>query len=282
MFRDPDELINETVGVFSPPDVYVRVSGVVNDPKSSLLDIANVVNADANLSVRLLKLANSALYNFPAKVETITHAITVIGNKQLLNLVLATSVLDQFKNISSGMVSMNSFWRHSIACGVTARVIAVYKHEINVERFYVMGLLHDIGQLIMFTKFPEVMKRVLKEEEEKKEPLHIIEARVVGFDHAAVGGTLMRHWKLPMSLEEALMFHHKPLLAVHYPVEAAIVHAADIIALAMELGTSGERYVPPVEMKAWDLLGLPDSLLSSIWEQVELQFNDTVSIFFQD
>ena len=87
---------------------------------------------------------------------------------------------------------------------------------------------------------------------------------------------MLQAWKLPNSLEEVVMYHHNPKAALKFPVETAIVHVADIIAHAMQLGSSGEVYVPPLDEEAWDSLGLPPSILSTSLDQVERQFQDAV------
>jgi HD-like signal output (HDOD) protein len=275
-------LIAEAACVYSPPLAYVKIRDAVNDSRSSLADIADAIGADSSLAARLLRLANGAFYNFPSPVETITHGVTVIGTRQIVDLVLATCIIEQFKNVPPDLMSMSLFWRHGIACGIAARTIAVYRHEMNVERFYVMGLLHDIGRLVIFEKMTDPVRQALALQAEKREFLYKIERDLLGFDHADVGGALMETWKLPLSVEEAVRFHHDPARAAHYPVEAAAVHLADVLATAMQLGTSREHYVPPLDMKAWGVIGLSPGLLPAIWDQVLEKFSETARIFLEE
>ena len=102
------------------------------------------------------------------------------------------------------------------------------------------------------------------------------EREVVGYTHAAIGGSLMELWKLPVSLEEVVRCHHDPGTAVQYPVEAAIIHVADIIAHVMQLGSSGEHYVPPLDRSAWKLLGFTEGILRSTMKTVEQQYDDAI------
>ncbi|KMP11094.1 hypothetical protein UR09_04315 [Candidatus Nitromaritima sp. SCGC AAA799-A02] len=276
------ELVSESVDISSPPQIYIEVNRVVNDPNSSFMKIADTIRKDFSLSARLLKIANGPFYNFPSKIETIVQAISIIGTQQLVDLVLATSVLKKFKNIPRELMSMDSFWRHSIACGIIARTIAIYRHEANVERFYIMGLLHDIGQLIILEKVPDLARRALNQRILDQNLLHETERKVIGFDHAAVGGALMKAWELPLNIEEAVAFHHAPLKAAHYPVETAIVHLSDIIANAMRRSASNESCVASLEMEAWNQTGIPVSLLPSIWKRADLMFNEMVKTFIKD
>lgn len=91
--------------------------------------------------------------------------------------------------------------------------------------------------------------------------LHRAERDVMSYDHADVGGLLLKEWKLPRSLENAVMYHHRPNRATHLPAEAGITHIADLVTNALELGTSGKRLVPTLDAQAWEGLGLKASIL---------------------
>jgi HD-like signal output (HDOD) protein len=109
-----------------------------------------------------------------------------------------------------------------------------------------------------------------------------IEVEMLGYDHAALGGTLVQDWNLPASLQEAVTYHHNPLAANQHPVEAAIVHVADTMIHAMQLGNSGTPFVPPFEPRAWHQVGLPISDLSLATEQIDRQYQDTVQMVLPD
>jgi HD-like signal output (HDOD) protein len=98
-----------------------------------------------------------------------------------------------------------------------------------------------------------------------------VERKLLGFDHADVGGELLRAWKLPEPLAAATAFHHRPDLDTTAPLESATIHLADILAHALEAGTSGDRRVPALDSEAWDRLALPVRALAAIVEQTELQ-----------
>jgi len=276
-----EKLVAQVKTVSSLPTVYLRLNEAVNDPHGSNRDIAHVLSEDPGLTARLLHIVNSAFYGFPSKIDTITRAVTVIGTKQLRDLALATSVIEMFDGMADDVVSMESFWQHSIACGVTARILATYRRENNVERFFVAGLLHDIGRLIMFMKIPELCQQALQESETSNTLLYEAEYKILGFDHANVGGLLLRQWQLPESTTNAVAYHHKPchprLDGAHH-FDASLIHVADIIANSMQLGSSGERYVPPLNQDAWQKLGLPESILSPTIKQLEHQYMDAMHI----
>ncbi|MDD3517062.1 MAG: HDOD domain-containing protein [Chromatiales bacterium] len=263
------------------PDLYHRLEQVMSNPTSSLDDMAAVVEQDVAVASKLLRLANSSFYSFPSRIQSVGRAITIIGTKQLRDLVLATLVIKRFDGIPTDMVDMEGFWRHSIGCAIIARVIAIFRREANVERFYVSGLLHDLGRLVMLLQVQEPMREVFKQRQQEQSLLFQTEAAMLGFDHAVLGAELLRSWQLPKVFEEAVKYHHAPLMAGGYPVEAAVVHAADSIAHAMQLGTSGEKYVPPIDPKAWERIGLSESMLAQVVAFTDQQYHQAVEIFLR-
>ncbi|MFZ4621924.1 MAG: HDOD domain-containing protein, partial [Bacteroidota bacterium] len=159
------------------------------------------------------------------------------------------------------------------------RIIASYFKEPNVERYFVAGILHDIGRMVMVTKAPEQSERIFAAAEETNKPVSLIERELLGYDHAAVGSSLIQLWQLPKSFEEIIMYHHSPSYATLYATETAVIHIADAIVHAMELGNSGERCVPPIAEEAWQTTGLSVDLLPYIMEMVDKQFTDAVNGF---
>jgi putative nucleotidyltransferase with HDIG domain len=281
MSFDPDSLVNDSSKIPSLPLIYQEITSAIDDPSSSTSMIGEVISKDSGLSVRLLRIANSSLYNFPSTVDTVSQAIIVIGIQQIRDLALGTMVIEMFDGISPELVDMNSFWRHSLACGIAARVLASHRREANVERFLVAGVLHDIGRLILYMKVPDQAKEALVRSKDKGELLYKIEREIFGFDHGEVGGALLRHWKLPPNLMDAVNFHHTPQKAKK-PSDPCIVHVADIMTNAMRLGSSGEHFVPPLQLGCWEKLDLPKDVILSTMKEVDRSFQNTVDMFLQN
>ncbi len=281
MASEPTDLI-KGINVASLPAIYTRLIAVMNHPRSSARDIGKVVSDDPGLTARLLRIVNSAFFSFPQRIQTVSHAVTIIGTEQLRDLALATSVLQMFKDIPPELVDMDSFWRHSMACGVAARVMAAKRRESNIERFFMAGMLHDIGSLIIFLKNGAKAREVLDRCAETGELRYKVEQDLLGFTHATVGRALLKAWKLPEAQQEAIGFHHAPGQAPRFPVEAAMVHVADIIANSLQVGSSGERLVPPLSHDAWAVLRLPDDCMPAVMGEVERQLPVAVSGILQE
>ncbi len=264
----PADLIGDSPELSSPPLVYRRLVEVINHPRGGAGDVANVISQDTALTARLLKLVNSAFFSFPRKIETVSQAVSVVGTSQVRDLSLATSVTDVFKSVAPDVMDVAGFWKHSLACGVGARVIASLRKESNVERFFVAGILHDIGRLVFILRAPDQARLVMQRAGERGALLFETEREMLGFDHGRIGGALMEHWSMPESLREAVRSHHEPVKATRYPLEAATIHVADIMANALRLGGSGERFVPPMSASAWSSLGLDPQMMPFAVEPV--------------
>jgi HD-like signal output (HDOD) protein len=236
-----------------------------------------VIADDPALTARLLRLVNSPIYGFPARIETVPQAISILGMTQVHDLALGTSFIQLFRDLPGELVDMGSFWRHSIACGVCARILAAQRRESNVERFFVAGLLHDIGRPIIFTHAAGEAREALTRARRSGELLYKVEHEIFGFHHGVVGSALLERWRLPGLLQEVTAWHHSPTLANRFPLETAVVHVADVIANALQMGSSGERLVPPLAPEAWEHLGIAPTALPTILKQVERQVNDAMT-----
>ncbi len=277
MARRPEDLIRGVIDVGTIQTMYQRLVQVIDHPLSSASDVGKVIGEDPGLTARLLRLVNSPIYGFPSRIDTVSQAISIVGMTQLRDLAIGTSFIRLFTNVPSHLVDMDSFWRHSIACGLAARLLAAGRREANVERFMVAGLLHDIGRPIVFMRVPLEAASALLEAGRTDQPLFEVERKLLGFHHGAVGAALLDRWRLPSMLVDCAAWHHAPHLAPRFPSEAAVVHFADVIANALQLGSSGEHRVPTFDPAAWDAVDLSPTILPGLFKQLEFQFVHAVN-----
>jgi HD-like signal output (HDOD) protein len=275
-------IVRRSKTVSSLPAIYHEIVEVVNHPHSSAVDVANVISRDTGLTARLLKLVNSAFYGFPAKIETVSRATTMVGMNELCDLALATSVTGLFGKTPNADIDMSKFWSHSICCGLVGRSLANHRREPRTERYFVAGLLHDIGRLIIFTQLPATARSIMEESRKSGRPVLDLEVETMKFSHADVGSALLEFWNLAPSQQEAVECHHQPGAALRYPNEAAITHVAEITANAMRMGHSGDPLVPPLSVRAWDCLDLEPELLTTVMEETEMQVQDLTRILESD
>jgi HD-like signal output (HDOD) protein len=273
-----ESLVDKTATIYSLPLFYERLNEIINHPRCSIDDIAKIITEDQGLTARLLKLANSPMFGYFSKIDTISKAVTIIGTQQLRDLALAMSVMEIFTDIPEELINMKTFWQHSIACGIIARALAAYRRESNVERFFAAGILHDVGQLVMCTAAPDIVRELLITSRRDESLFTDKELGYLGFTHAEVGGALLIKWKIPASIAEPVSLHHNPAKAERYPVGVAIIHLADIICHALEMGNSCERFVHPLDPAGWERLDIPAGALSRIISHVDPQVEETFAI----
>ena len=277
MFSSPASLVRSADKIGSPPEVFARLNTVLSRGDYNNDELADIVSADLGLTVRLLCVANSSYFGFQRKISSVAEAIGAVGVNHLRELVTATAVIGRFGTIPGEMLSMDAFWRHSVAVGLAARILAGARRELNLENYFIAGVLHDVGRLVMALKMPEPYRKVLERCRQSGEVLHVVEREVFGFDHADVGDALLKQWHLAPILAEGVGGHHQPHKADRYPLCAALVHLGDVLAHALELGGSGERFVPKVSPVAWAQFGLSPAALPSVMEQLELQYAQMVT-----
>lgn len=268
-----DPLLERAHQVATLPTIYIEVNAAVEDPETSFSEIGRLIAKDPSLSARLLKIVNSPFYGFSRQIETIPHAVAIIGTAQLRDLVLATTVMDKFRGIPETCVDMQSFWMHSISCGLTARIIATFCRQYNADRFYTLGILHDLGRLVMFMSVPEQMQKAVQRSREEPTRLEEIERELVGCDHHEVGHALLSRWNLSTTFQQAVLHCHHPSRDTN-GVASAILHIADLMVHALELGSSGDRFVPPLDVKGWDRLKLTASQVPQIVQQLDRQIEE--------
>lgn len=271
-------LLDDVEGLVSPPDVCMRVFELIHSPLTGTREIAAVVGVDPNLTVRLLRIANSAFYGFSGKIDTISRAVTVIGTTELYQLVLSVSAVQTFTNIPNELVKMDTFWRHSIYTGLLARALAVRASVLHPERLFVAGLMHDIGSLVLYHQHPEAMRDILLLAEGDEEVLYQAELERFQFTHAGVGGELMNRWRLPVELVEAVTWHHEPEKAEQASMEAHILHLAGH--LVNESGQGNfmglPRSAPQLSETLLDVVGLDENQLVFAFEEAAEQFPSTL------
>jgi len=270
-----EELVKRTLNVVSLPQLYQKVDDAINRQANNQL-IEDLINEDTAMTARLLRLVNSAMFNFPKKIDTVSQAIAIIGTQQLRALILASSVMTMFKDVPEELINMESFWRHSVACGSAARIIASLRRQSNVEYYFLAGLLHDIGRLILFKEKGGVMRQAIEEAHEQKCLLYMKERELLGFDHAKLGGLLLKEWKLSLQFVESTRYHHNPGSAQNYPEMAACIHIADIITNGLQYGHSGEIFVPDVNPKAWEATKLDVAALDGVVVELDRQYKVAV------
>ncbi len=275
---DAKELVSGSIRLVSLPEVCIRVNEMLDEPSVTAADLGNVISQDTSLTARLLKIVNSSYYGFQAKIETVSRAVTVVGLRELRGLVIAASAVETFSNVPDEVLNKVRFWRHSLYCGVIARLLAEQCHVLHSERLFVAGLLHDIGKLVIAQRFPQETRKIALQADDEQQAEYRVEQAMLGFDHAEVGGELMLAWNMPQTLYEAVAFHHDPRKAETGLMETCLVHIANILTDEAEQGLDMTREVAvqPIDPLAWEVTGLNESVKEYVFREAGPLFTEAL------
>jgi len=230
-------------------DIYQKTQELINSGNATVHSLANIIEKDLALVIKILKIVNSVGMGVKNHVSTLQRAINILGFQELSNLLLSTSVMGSFEKKESINFSPRMFWEHSLAVAVGARMLAEQSPlKINPHGAFVDSLLHDIGKIFGYQFMKKRFPQVLKTCKEKAMFFHQTEDEVMGFNHQHIGQALAQEWKLPSPYPVMIGYHHTPELVSsddpHYPY-VCCVHLANILAKSLVIGSGGDSFVTP-------------------------------------
>ncbi|RMH58518.1 MAG: HDOD domain-containing protein [Candidatus Hydrogenedentota bacterium] len=239
------------------PGIAMRIIEMANNPKSAADDLSRIIVSDQSLSAKVLRLVNSAYYGIRNRVSSVKQATVILGFNTIKSLALSTAIMDKFA--TTGVVegfSRGEFWKHSLGVAITNRILArkTGMRKDEEETFFMAGLLHDIGKVILDQYFHEEFVRVLQHLNTYGGSFHSAEKEVNGLTHAEIGGLLASQWQLPEELIAAIRFHHAPQNRTEHVKYIAATHFADILVKTKGFGSGGDQ----------DLSGLDESVVGTL------------------
>lgn len=273
------QLVAGVKDLVSLPEIYLKIRELYADSESSIKDFEKVVSTDPGLCARVLRIGNSAFFGFATKIDNVARALMIMGTAQLHDLVLATSAISAFDGIPNDEVDMNIFWRRSVHCGVMARLLGTHCNMLDTDRLFLTGLLHDIGHLIMYSQIPEQSREVIAHARNTEQAVYLVERELLGFDYAELGSELMRDWALADTIIEPVEHHLTPGKAHQFLMEACVIHVANALAIADELGDPRHPQVPTIAPLVWQTTGLEQECLPEIVEESMGHLDEAVSLF---
>lgn len=245
------------------PGVLKKLSAIIEKPRITLVEISAFISNDPALTTKVLKMVNSAIYGFPGRIASVSHATMLLGLNVIKGMLLGVSVFELMQKTMKGL------YEHSLACAIAARVIAQKKGLKDPEEISIAGLLHDIGKVILVLEFPQEYEAAMSEAQAKGIIIFDAEKNHFNATHANVGGWLSEKWRFPRNLIEVIEYHHRPALSKNAPMESAIVHFADLLVRARGFGFAGDNFVPEVNPVAFELLKLSDADIREVLRETE-------------
>lgn len=249
-------LLQQDTELSSLPEIFIRVSELLDDENSSSSQIGMVVETDPSLTSRILKMVNSAFYGFPNTIASIGQGISILGRDRIRQILLGAVLGGVFGNMKNKVFYMEDYWHHSVKTAILSRLL-IQQTGISeqAEELFTAGLLHEIGRLILVQKLPELSLQVQQAVEEG-EDIYQAEQRIFGFTHCEVGGAFIARWGLPEILMQVAKYHHIPQNASEYVEEVRIVNLAKNISFLIAPIQQVEVEYALEDINDWQATGL--------------------------
>ena len=276
----PSELKKFVTDLPTLPVVFQELFSRMQDPDTQVSELAEIITRDQALTLKILKLVNSAFYGRPAQISTISRAVIILGLQAVRSAALAISVFERFKGLDSGgnTFSLDGFWRHSIGVSCVAKQASIVLKVGEPENAFVAGLLHDIGKLVMLQHFPEDVEDLTRAATEHHLTWRTGEEMLFPISHDTIGRALFRAWNFPAGVVEAVAYHHKPESASRHAELAALIHLADFFSYHMDCGCPGGLGPRTHSSDAGKLVGLTPNIASEIVQRAQDEFAESLEI----
>ena len=237
----------------SVPKITVPIITMFNDPNTSFHDLAEVIESDPDLSARVLKITNSGFYGFKHRIESVSHAVVLLGWNAIKMITLGSTIISKMSEINKRL------FEHSKRTAITARFLATEANFYKVEEIAVVGLLHDIGIYILETYFPENYMKIKQHIIDYEVPTYIAEREIIGVDHGKIGGWTLEEWDLPKNITDSVMWHHDFKAKKYHSRKTAVIHVADVLAIAADFTGPHWEKVPEINLSAIKTLGFTET-----------------------
>lgn len=260
-------IINKIKNLPTLPDIVHKIVALVKDENTSARDLCRLISYDQAISLRLLKVANSAYYGFLRDIATVQHSIVILGFNEVKRLSLGIAMFNFMKGASNATsLIMEEFWKHSLGCSLAAGIICK-KVGVKSDIASTASLLHDLGKLVLDNLFSREYKIVLEKAKAEEASMVDVEKEILGFGHTDVGLWLSSSWKLPPSLILPIAYHHQvDEVDQENILQVSIVHLADILCKKANIGSSGDNSIPCFQKNAKESLQIEEEIDSMVKE----------------
>lgn len=266
------------------PAVIPRLLRLMDDPKTSAADVTEVISHDPAMTAKLLKVANSAYYGFPAKISDLQHAVALLGFNLVKSLAISIGVIKNFpRGKQSAYFSASGLWLHSLVVATIMQDMGrrFYSRDGNHDYLFIIGLLHDLGKVVLDQFFPELFNEVLEKANAGEHiKLHRIEREIIGIDHCEVSAMLLTRWKFPPKIVQPIAGHHRhDVLPGESQKDVVLLRIANVIAQGLGLGEDGNSMPNPLRPGDLESLGANESDLQAIKAGLQEKKSDIEAFF---
>jgi signal transduction histidine kinase/HD-like signal output (HDOD) protein len=267
---------------FSP--VAMKILQVAWDERAGARDMSKVIVLDQAFTARLLRISNSPYYGQSREVTTVSQAVSILGMDAIASLALTLFTFGSVAEEENETLSIGRLWEHSLGTAVWARAIATRAKHVTPEESFIAGMLHDMGKVLLYRFFKKELLEAVRIAESEGLSLADAEQRVLGTDHAAVGQAAANQWGFPPLLRYSIAFHRTPSEVPPKTEESvrkivSIVHVADLLSEACEIGYGGDRSDQAIDPAVWPVLKTTEDECKEMLGQVIAEIEKSREIF---
>lgn len=223
------------------PQVATQIIKIAEDPKSSMADAADLIMYDPSLTANILKLCNSAYFGLSRKVDSVKDAISLLGMDKVVDLVLMRSSAANLKKGSGGYgLHEGDLWRHAVSSALIAKELAVRKQSKNKQLIFTAALLKDIGKLILDRYVNDSFIKINNLVQNEKYSFNEAEKKVIGINHAELGGIVAKTWDFSPKMISMITHHHMSDDSVRDDEDISIIYLADTVCMMMGIGVGSD------------------------------------------
>jgi len=279
--KDIGAIISAIGELPASPAIVAGVMNLTSDLNSDIDALGKLIMSDQVLTAKVLKLSNSTFYGRHRQVSKIREAIVILGFHTIRSLVLASSVRYLYKKMDTDKIE-SCLWAHSVSTAMGCRLVANSIKHSMVEEAFISGILHDIGKLILFHKFPQEYSGLINTIRETKIDFHLLENQTFGFNHVQVGSGLLMKWNFPELFIDSIQNHHlwqeRNQDDRHLPL-SWIIKYASIISSRLGLDFREPNLCENELKEAAEKIGISEERSAKLSEQILTSYNQEGNLY---
>ncbi len=245
------------------PQSVQKILELTRDVNCSPKDLVQVIDKDPVVTVKVLRVVNSAYYGLPKQITSINHAVVYLGFNTIKNLALSIAAIGMLPADNTAGFDGQQYLLHSLATAGIAKQLALRVNDADPMDCFIAGLLHDFGKVVFAQFMPAEFQKALEHSQWHQTPLHLALREIIGVDHAVVGAMLVEKWRFAPSLIETIQYQFGADLKDTDMI--ACVFAANQISKKLNFGFGGNPCIevfPPTVVKR--LGGTIDEVIASL------------------
>ncbi len=272
----PDEIKKAIADLQPIPQVALKVLRIINEELYEIKNVTEEIRKDQVISARTLQLCNSVMFASRKKIDSLDHALVMLGQHLLLKFVISASLNRFFNQCGQGYsLCKGGIFHHAVGTAIIAEKLAELMGKVKPPMAYTAGLLHDIGKVVLDQFINSGFSLFYRELNEEGKNFLEVENQVLGTDHTDVGATLARNWSFPESLVETIKHHHKPENAIEHDELVHIVYLADLLMSRFHTGLELERLETETLAARLETIGFSISKFSELVDHIPMKVLET-------